>query len=106
MSRATAGQMARERLVSPPSPTVQWEGSHQIEGELRALGNGLVGIVHGCLRNHTRYDEQTRLGAPSPRRRRDGRLTSCNPGCLTAVSRRRGRRPALHSGACRWRSGG
>lgn len=26
---------------------------------LRALGNRLVGILHGCLRNHTRYDEHT-----------------------------------------------
>jgi hypothetical protein len=24
---------------------------------LRALANRLVGILHGCLRNHTRYDE-------------------------------------------------
>ena len=26
---------------------------------LRALGNRLVGILHGCLRNHNRYDEHT-----------------------------------------------
>jgi hypothetical protein len=26
---------------------------------LRALGNRLVGILHGCLRNHTHYDEHT-----------------------------------------------
>jgi transposase len=26
---------------------------------LRALGNRLVGILHGCLRTHTRYDEHT-----------------------------------------------
>jgi hypothetical protein len=24
---------------------------------LRALGNRLVGILHGCLRHHTEYDE-------------------------------------------------
>jgi hypothetical protein len=24
---------------------------------LRALGNRLVGILHGCLRHHTNYDE-------------------------------------------------
>ena len=29
---------------------------------LRTLGNRLVGILHGCLRNHTRYDEQTAWG--------------------------------------------
>jgi Transposase IS116/IS110/IS902 family len=27
--------------------------------ELRALGNRLVGILHGCLRRHTEYDEST-----------------------------------------------
>jgi transposase len=26
---------------------------------LRALGNRLVGILHGCLRHHTPYDEHT-----------------------------------------------
>jgi transposase len=26
---------------------------------LRALGNRLVGILHGCLRHHTKYDEHT-----------------------------------------------
>ena len=26
---------------------------------LRALGNRLVGILHGCLTHHTRYDEHT-----------------------------------------------
>ena len=26
---------------------------------LRALGNRLVGILHGCLRHHTNYDENT-----------------------------------------------
>ena len=26
---------------------------------LRALGNRLVGILHGCLRHHTVYDEHT-----------------------------------------------
>jgi hypothetical protein len=26
---------------------------------LRALGNRLVGILHGCLRHHTLYDENT-----------------------------------------------
>jgi len=29
---------------------------------LRALGNRLVGILHGCLRHHTRYDENTAWG--------------------------------------------
>jgi Transposase/Transposase IS116/IS110/IS902 family len=29
---------------------------------LRALGNRLVGILHGCLRHHTTYDEHTAWG--------------------------------------------
>ncbi len=29
---------------------------------LRALGNRLVGILHGCLRHHTLYDEHTAWG--------------------------------------------
>jgi hypothetical protein len=30
---------------------------------LRALGNRLVGILHGCLRHHTVYDETTAWAA-------------------------------------------
>ena len=29
---------------------------------LRALANRLVGILHGCLRHHTHYDEHTAWG--------------------------------------------
>jgi hypothetical protein len=32
---------------------------------LRALGNRLVGILHGCLRHHTLYDENTAWPAAS-----------------------------------------
>jgi transposase len=32
---------------------------------LRALGNRLVGILHGCLRHHTRYDENSAWPAAS-----------------------------------------
>src|SRR3954471_11696921 len=31
---------------------------------LRALANRLVGILHGCLRHHTRYDESTAWHSP------------------------------------------
>jgi transposase len=31
---------------------------------LRTLGNRLVGILHGCLRHHTRYEENTAWPAP------------------------------------------
>ena len=34
---------------------------------LRALGNRLVGILHGCLRHHTRHDEHTARAHPQPR---------------------------------------
>jgi transposase len=33
---------------------------------LRALGNRLVGILHGCLRHHTPYDEHTAWGHRLP----------------------------------------
>jgi transposase len=33
---------------------------------LRALGNRLVGILHGCLRHHTNYDEYTAWGHRTP----------------------------------------
>jgi transposase len=33
---------------------------------LRALGNRLVGILHGCLRHHTPYDEHTAWGHRQP----------------------------------------
>jgi hypothetical protein len=29
------------------------------EAALRQLGNRLVGILHGCLKTHTPYDEAT-----------------------------------------------
>ena len=33
---------------------------------LRALGNRLVGILHGCLRHHTRYNEHTAWAHRTP----------------------------------------
>jgi transposase len=33
---------------------------------LRALGNRLVGILHGCLRHHTTYDETTAWASHTP----------------------------------------
>jgi hypothetical protein len=33
---------------------------------LRALGNRLVGILHGCLRHHTPYDEYTAWAHRTP----------------------------------------
>ena len=37
---------------------------------LRALGNRLVGILHGCLRHHTPYDEHTAWAHRTTRHRR------------------------------------
>jgi hypothetical protein len=48
---------------------------------LRAVGNRLVGILHACLRHHSRYDEHTALGTPHPSRR----LTIYEPGMSTVV---------------------
>ena len=38
------------------TPSARGATHHQA---LRALANRLVGILHGCLRHHTRYDEAT-----------------------------------------------
>lgn len=35
---------------------------------LRAVANRLVGILHGCLRNHALYDEQTAWHTPAATR--------------------------------------
>ena len=54
-----------------PGETHQWQHRqgapgrpHRTAGDthhqaLRALGNRLVGILHGCLRHHTIYSEHT-----------------------------------------------
>jgi len=49
-------------LASPGART--YYDRHRAAGDthhqaLRALGNRLVGILHGCLRHHTRYNEHT-----------------------------------------------
>ncbi|WP_431195861.1 IS110 family transposase [Mycobacterium camsae] len=50
---------------------------------LRALGNRLVGILHGCLRHRSRYDEHKAWAPPS----RHGRLTTYAPGMSSAGRR-------------------
>ena len=47
---------------------------------LRALGNRLVGILHGCLRTQHHLRRTHRLGTPHQHRRRHCRLTACGPG--------------------------
>ena len=56
---------------------------------LRALGNRLVGILHGCLRHHTHYDEHTSLGTPPTRR---SGLTTYDPGMSSRRHHRHRRR--------------
>ena len=48
---------------------------------LRALGNRLVGILHGCLRHHTPYDEHTAWA----HRQHRSRLTTYEPGMFLAL---------------------
>jgi transposase len=50
-------------LLSSPGARVYYD-QHRAAGDthhqaLRALGNRLVGILHGCLRHHTHYNEHT-----------------------------------------------
>jgi hypothetical protein len=75
-SRAVLARHARNRrladalyqqsfcaLTSSPGARACYD-AHRSRGAthhqaLRALGNRLVGILHGCLRHHTTYDEAT-----------------------------------------------
>jgi hypothetical protein len=50
-------------LLSSPGARVYYD-QHRAAGDthhqaLRALGNRLVGILHGCLRHRTHYNEHT-----------------------------------------------
>jgi transposase len=50
-------------LLNSPGARAYYD-QHRAAGDthhqaLRALGNRLVGILHGCLRHHTHYDEHT-----------------------------------------------
>ncbi|MGS0684972.1 IS110 family transposase [Nakamurella sp. GG22] len=55
-------QQAFSALTTSPGARAYYD-AHRARGNthhqaLRALGNRLVGILDGCLRHHTRYDEQ------------------------------------------------
>ena len=82
---------------------------------LRALGNRLVGILHGCLGHHALYDEHDRLGPPPspsagrrvnstppvPLRNRTGPSGTCGaPGCTNTVRRQGTGRPASFCSSC------
>ena len=55
------------------------------QAALRQLANRHVGILHGCLKTRTLYNENTAWAAPKHRRR----LTSKNLGCLPRTGRYR-----------------
>jgi transposase len=61
-------QQAFSALSNSPGARAYYDG-HRARGNthhqaLRALGNRLVGILDGCLRHHTKYDEQ--IAWPTP----------------------------------------
>jgi transposase len=57
------GQQAFSTLTSSPGARGYYQQLRDREVDhnaaLRQLGNRLVGILHGCLKTHTRYDEAT-----------------------------------------------
>ena len=55
--RSPPSQPRRPRLLRPPARL--GDTHHRA---LRALANRLVGILHGCLRHHSPYDEHTAWG--------------------------------------------
>ena len=81
-------------LTGSPGARAYYDGLRAREighhAALRQLGNRLVGILHGCLKTRTRYDETTAWAHHHHRRR----LTSQHHGMSDQVSCARGdRRP-------------
>jgi transposase len=63
-------QWAFAALLASPGARACYD-QHRAAGDthhqaLRALGNRLVGILHGCLRHHTPYDEHTAWAHRTP----------------------------------------
>ena len=63
-------QWAFTALLASPGARAFYD-QHRAAGDthhqaLRALGNRLVGILHGCLRHHTPYDERTAWAHRTP----------------------------------------
>jgi transposase len=63
-------QWAFAALLASPGARAFYD-QHRTAGDthhqaLRALGNRLVGILHGCLRHHTPYDERTAWAHRTP----------------------------------------
>jgi hypothetical protein len=62
MSRSVASPTASRTRTATPTPDPA--DAHRARGAthhqaLRALANRPVGILHGCLRHHTAYNETT-----------------------------------------------
>jgi transposase len=58
--------------ISNSAGSRRFYDQHRANGDthnqaLRALGNRLVGILHGCLKHHTPYDEHTAWGHRQPK---------------------------------------
>ena len=85
-TRCSNGRSAR--CAAHPAPRAYYQQlrarniGHQ--AALRQLANRLVGILHGCLKTHTPYDEAHRLEPPPHQRR----LTPEEPGMSAAMSSR------------------
>ena len=63
-------QQAFSALSTSPGARAFYD-AHRDAGDghdkaLRALANRLVGILHGCLKHHTAYDEHTAWGHRTP----------------------------------------
>ena len=103
-------QQAMSALSASPGARAYYD-RHRARGAthhqaLRALGNRLVGILHGCLRHHHQLQREHRLATePTAERRRltpssrgisrwprGGRATGLRPGRRVVRAARRGRR--------------
>ena len=60
LTASTCGLSPRLPPHPAPAPATTSGAAPAIHHQaLRALGNRLVGILHGCLEHHTAYDETT-----------------------------------------------
>jgi hypothetical protein len=81
-TRSTRGPSLRSPPAWEPAPatTPSVPRATSTTGPLRALGNRLVGIFHGCLAEPHHLQRNDRLGPPSQHPAHPRRLTSCGRG--------------------------
>jgi hypothetical protein len=65
---------------------------------LRQLSNRLVGILHGCLKTGTRYDEATAWGKSPASLLTTKTWDVCRVACASNVTRAKPCRPLIFSG--------